>query len=149
MDVWNFDGSSTNQSSGNFSDVFLKPVKTYRDPFRGDNSLLVLCECYDDAELKNPNKFNIRHKLASLQDKYAQENCWAGLEQEYVIMDKITHLPYQWINHVEPGCGGQGPYYCGYGGNKIFGRDLIEEHMNLCIDAGLEFAGTNAEVLPS
>ncbi len=46
---WNFDGSSTKQSKGSFSDVFLFPKRIYRDPFRDGNALLILCECYDDA----------------------------------------------------------------------------------------------------
>lgn len=50
LSIWNFDGSSTGQSEGNFSDVFLKPVRLYHDPFRKDNNLLVLCECYEDAK---------------------------------------------------------------------------------------------------
>ncbi|CAG8456411.1 2033_t:CDS:2 [Gigaspora margarita] len=31
---WNFDGSSTNQASGNNSDVLLHPVAIFKDPFR-------------------------------------------------------------------------------------------------------------------
>lgn len=51
LPIWNFDGSSTGQASGHFSDVFLKPVRIYNDPFRKENHILVLCECYDDADL--------------------------------------------------------------------------------------------------
>lgn len=50
LPIWNFDGSSTGQSKGNFSDVFLKPVRLYQDPFRKNNGIIVLCECYDDAK---------------------------------------------------------------------------------------------------
>ncbi len=42
----------------------------------------------------------------------------------------------------------QGPYYCGVGTGKIFGRDIVEEHTQACIDAGLSISGTNAEVMP-
>jgi len=31
---------------------------------------------------------------------------------------------------------------------KIAGRDLVEEHTTMCIDAGLAISGTNAEVMP-
>src|SRR5690606_4122708 len=42
----------------------------------------------------------------------------------------------------------QGPYYCGVGTGKIFGRDIVEEHTQACIDAGLSISGTNPEVMP-
>ena len=58
--IWNFDGSSTGQSHGTFSDVFLKPVRLYKDPFRKCTSFLVLCECYDDIKELTPNKYNTR-----------------------------------------------------------------------------------------
>ena len=42
---WNYDGSSTNQASTDDSEMILKPVKVYDDPFAGD--YLVLCEVYN------------------------------------------------------------------------------------------------------
>ena len=42
----------------------------------------------------------------------------------------------------------QGPYYCGVGTGRIIGREIIEEHTQACIDAGLMIEGTNAEVMP-
>jgi len=41
----------------------------------------------------------------------------------------------------------QGPYYCGVGGEKMVGRDIIERHTQACLDAGLAIEGTNAEVM--
>lgn len=80
LPVWNFDGSSTGQSQGHFSDVFLKPVRIYGDPFRKENHLLVLAECYDDAECKVPNKANFRHELARLYQKHSSSEPWCGIE---------------------------------------------------------------------
>ena len=41
----------------------------------------------------------------------------------------------------------QGPYYCGVGGDKMPGRDIVERHTMACMDAGLAIEGTNAEVM--
>lgn len=41
---WNFDGSSTFQSEGSNSDMYLVPSAMFRDPFRKDPNKLVLCE---------------------------------------------------------------------------------------------------------
>ena len=41
---WGFDGSSTLQAEGHFSDCLLKPVSYLLDPLRGGNDILVMCE---------------------------------------------------------------------------------------------------------
>ena len=42
--IWGYDGSSTNQATGDNSDVVLNPVFQCPDPIRGGNDILVLCE---------------------------------------------------------------------------------------------------------
>jgi len=49
--IWGFDGSSTNQATGDNSDVVLNPVFQCHDPIRGDNNILVLCETLLPADL--------------------------------------------------------------------------------------------------
>lgn len=104
-DIWNFDGSSTGQSEGKYSDVFLVPIRLYDDPFRKNHAKLVLCECYEDLKGTEPNEFNDRKPLADLQDKFKNEESLCGIEQEYVIYDLKTNLPVGWKTHKEPGCG--------------------------------------------
>ena len=41
----------------------------------------------------------------------------------------------------------QGDYYCGNGANVVAGRDIVNEHLDACLSAGLKICGTNAEVM--
>src|SRR6266542_5305359 len=82
---WNFDGSSTNQSPGDNSDVFLKPVAVFKDPFRGGDNILVLNECYSNDG--TPNATNYRHSCAKAMKTYSDQKPWFGIEQEYTLFD--------------------------------------------------------------
>lgn len=42
-----------------------------------------------------------------------------------------------------------GPYYCGVGADKAYGRDVVEAHYRACLYAGVKICGTNAEVMPA
>ena len=44
MPIWGFDGSSTNQATGDKSDCVLKPARVFPDPIRGGDNVLVMCE---------------------------------------------------------------------------------------------------------
>jgi len=140
---WSFDGSSTNQATGDDSDCILKPVNFVIDPLR-EAGFLVLCEVYN-PDGKTPHKTNNRAKLRALLDASATEHeMWAGFEQEYTMFQ--DGRPLGWPTTGFPGP--QGPYYCSAGAEKAFGRDLVEAHMQACLDAGILFYGINAEVMP-
>jgi glutamine synthetase len=143
--IWGFDGSSTNQATGDNSDVVLQPVFTCPDPIRGGDNILVLCECLLTADL-SPHPTNTRAAAVASMEKYGDQEPWFGLEQEYTMLDPKTGWPSGFPPNGYPGP--QGPYYCGVGAMRIAGRDLVEEHTDLCIAAGLEISGTNAEVMP-
>lgn len=138
---WNFDGSSTKQADGNNSEVSLIPVCLFPDPFRSSGNYLALCECYDSEG--NPSRTNNRHNANITFSKMAIEEPWYGLEQEYVLMK--NNRPLGWPADKDPKP--QGNYYCGVGSNNIVGRDVIEEHYEKCLKAGIKISGINAEVM--
>ena len=43
----------------------------------------------------------------------------------------------------------QGPYYCGVGAARVYGRDIETAHVRCCLYAGIKVSGTNAEVMPA
>lgn len=148
--VWTFDGSSTGQSDGPRSDLIIKPIKLYRDPFRiykNDTdicytALLVLCEVYDENNV--PHCTNNRYKCLETHNKTLDYSSLFGIEQEYVLYG-IDGEPYKWSNRILK----QGDHYCGIGGNISNGREIVEEHISACCYAGISICGVNAEVMPS
>ncbi|MCB1198274.1 MAG: glutamine synthetase beta-grasp domain-containing protein [Deltaproteobacteria bacterium] len=140
---WGFDGSSTYQAQGHSSDLVLKPVCFVDDPIRGRGNFLVMCEVMNVDG--TPHETNSRAKLRkTLEDGAAKEDPWFGFEQEYTLFRGRTPLGWPEDGYPAP----QGPFYCGVGADEVFGRQLVEEHMQLCIDAGLMIYGINAEVMP-
>jgi glutamine synthetase len=143
---WTFDGSSTGQAEGFDSDVLLKAVCIAPDPFREHNSYLVLCETLNKDG--TPHVTNHRAQCSKTAHTTIHHDFWFGIEQEYVIYQH--NMPYGWSSFKDPGCGPkQGPYYCATGGDKAFGRCIVEEHLRMCQAAGLMICGINAEVMPS
>ncbi|KAK6125898.1 hypothetical protein DH2020_040362 [Rehmannia glutinosa] len=47
-----------------------------------------------------------------------------------------------------PGEDSEGPYYCGIGADKAFGRDIVDAHYKACLYAGVNISGINGEVMP-
>jgi len=58
-------------------------------------------------------------------------------------------LPFGWKGFNEPGSGNQGPYHCSTGGNYAFGRYLAENHLKMCIEAGINIVRMNGESMPA
>ncbi len=134
--MWSFDGSSTEQADGSDSDCLLKPVAIFPDPGRR-NAYLVMTEVLNADG--TPHESNGR---ATIEDD--DDDFWFGFEQEYFLWDPETDRPpgFPRAGFPRP----QGPYYCSVGGNNAYGRQIIEEHLDLCLDAGINVEGINAEV---
>jgi glutamine synthetase len=143
LPIWGFDGSSTNQAPGKASDCVLQPVFACPDPIRGGDNLLVLAEVL--LTDMTPHPTNTRALLGEVAAKFADQGALFGIEQEYTMFKGARPLGF-------PDSGGypgpQGPYYCGVGADDIYGRPVVEAHLDACLKAGLGISGINAEVMP-
>ena len=132
--MWNFDGSSTAQADGSSSDCLLKPVAIFPDPDR-NSGYLVMCEVMNADG--TPHATNGRATIEEDDDDF-----WFGFEQEYFLWDPETNLPFGFPRDQTP----QGQFYCSVGAKNAYGRDVIEDHLDQCLEAGLNVEGINAEV---
>lgn len=171
--MWSFDGSSTNQAEagkGKNTDCLLKPVFISDDPFRGKPHKLVLCEVMtpegkphpsnhrrnlqnllDELRLSGVDKFS-GTDWSNIHESFKKDSPWLGWEQEYTLTHKPNMpfgegigLPLGFEDGKTPRA--QGDYYCGIGADTVVGRQIVEEHMDMCIEMGLDISGVNAEVL--
>ena len=132
---WSFDGSSTEQAEGHASDCVLKPVGVYHDTAR-ENAWLVMCEV-----LNADGTSHASNKRDMITDD--SEDYWFGFEQEYTLVE--GGRPYGFPENGFPPP--QGLYYCSVGHERVTGRDIVEEHLDACLDAGISITGINAEVM--
>jgi len=132
--LWSFDGSSTRQAEGGASDCLLKPVALYPDPDR-KNGWLVMTEV-----LNADGTAHVSNGRALIDDN--DNDFWFGFEQEYFLWDPETNLPLGFPRDQTP----QGQFYCSAGAKNAFGREMVEEHLDQCLEAGLNIEGINAEV---
>lgn len=134
LPYWSFDGSSTKQADSSNSDCLLRPVRVLLDPARID-AFLVMCEVLNADE--TPHISNTREGVDN------DEQYWFGFEQEYVFTKNNKPLGFPRDGYPKP----QGPYYCAVGANNVDGRDMAEEHLQVCLESGLNITGINAEVM--
>ncbi|GAA1950054.1 glutamine synthetase [Catenulispora subtropica] len=140
--VWGFDGSSTAQAEGRSSDRVLRPVFTCPDPIRGGDAVLVLCEV-ENIDF-TPHESNNRAEAREVAERFAEQEAWFGIEQEYTLFRDGRPLGFPEGGFPAP----QGPYYCGAGAGVVFGREVVEKHLDYCLAAGLKISGINGEVMP-
>ena len=135
LPLWGFDGSSTQQAEGHNSDCVLKPVAIFPDGAR-KNGALVMCEVLNPDG--TPHASNGR---ATIVD---DPGAWFGFEQEYFLYKDGRPLGFPTNGYPAP----QGPYYTGVGFKNVgdVAREIVEEHLDLCLYAGINHEGINAEV---
>ncbi|MEM9916570.1 MAG: glutamine synthetase beta-grasp domain-containing protein [Bacteroidota bacterium] len=134
--MWSFDGSSTQQAPGGSSDCLLQPVAIFPDPDR-KNAFLVMCEVLSSDGSPHPS-----NGRATIDDD--DNDFWFGFEQEYFLWNPEINKPLGFPENGYPNP--QGQYYCSVGAKNAFGRQIVEEHLDLCLEAGVNVEGINAEV---
>jgi glutamine synthetase len=135
LPLWGFDGSSTQQAEGKSSDCVLKPVAMYPDSTR-INGYLVMCEVMLPNGQAHPSNFR--------QTVEESSDLWIGFEQEYFFYEEGRPLGFPESGYPAP----QGPYYTAIGYSNVgdIARQVVEEHINITLDAGINIEGINAEV---
>ena len=133
--MWGFDGSSTKQAEGHSSDCGLKPVAVFPDTTRKNGALVMAEVMLPDG---TPHPTNSR---ATILD---DPGSWFGFEQEYFLYQNGRPLGFPAEGYPAP----QGEYYTGVGFKNVgdIARQIVEEHLDLCLDAGINHEGINAEV---
>jgi glutamine synthetase len=137
LPMWGFDGSSTRQAEGKNSDCMLKPVAVFPDSTK-KNGVLVMCEAMNPDGV-TPHPSNSRAGI--LDDPGA----WFGFEQEYFLYQDGAPLGFPAAGNFPPP---QGEYYTGVGFKNVgdIAREIVDTHLDLCLDAGINHEGINAEV---
>jgi glutamine synthetase len=135
LPMWGFDGSSTRQAEGHDSDRLLQPVAAFPDPAR-ENGLLVMCEVLMPDETPHPS--NSRARIPD------DPGTWFGFEQEYFLYQDGAPLGFPREGFPPP----QGEYYTGVGYKNVgdVAREIVYAHLDLCLEAGINHEGINAEV---
>ncbi len=135
LPLWGFDGSSTRQADGGDSDCTLKPVAAFPDPAR-ENAVLVMCEVLLPDETPHPS-----NSRATIPD---DPGTWFGFEQEYFLYRDGRPLGFPRDGFPLP----QGEYYTGVGYKNVgeIAREIVDKHLDLCLAAGINHEGINAEV---
>jgi glutamine synthetase len=135
LPLWGFDGSSTRQAEGHSSDCVLKPVAVFPDTTK-KNGALVMCEVMLPDGSAHPT--NTR---ATIPD---DPGTWFGFEQEYFLYQNGKPLGFPETGFPYP----QGKYYTGVGYENVgdIAREIVDTHLDLCLDAGINHEGINAEV---
>jgi glutamine synthetase len=146
--IWNYDGSSTEQAPGSDSEVYIKPVAVYKDPFRKDikNSFVVLCDTWLPSGNPHPDNTRVHAEEIFNNQTVLNEEPLFGIEQEFFFKDTFTNKPLGFPKEGFPNP--QGQYYCGVGAQNCYGRQIAESILEKSLYCNLKVTGLNFEVAP-
>jgi glutamine synthetase len=142
---WDFDGSSTGQATTEASEVILKPCALYKNPFHNKElqSFFVLCSTYTPNG--QPLESNTRHNAGEVfrEKDVIEQDIWFGIEFEYMMYSRDTNLPLS----ASDGLSVSEIARTNYCSPVSMGRNIVEEHMMMCLEAGIGYDGYNSEVV--
>ncbi len=157
---WDYDGSSTGQATTESSEVILKPCALYKNPFHHSHqfqSFLILCSTY--TQDGKPLASNTRHNAAKIfaEEAVSSQCMWFGIEFEYMMYIKATGQPLVSVSVSDSESKSeskreidrQSKSNINYCSINAIGRNIVEHHMMLCLDAGIGYDGYNSEVVVS
>jgi len=135
LPVWGFDGSSTQQAEGKNSDLPAKTRALYPDVTR-KNGFLIMSEVL----LPNGEAHPSNSRATILDDP----DTWFGFEQEYFFWKDGAPLGFP--SGGFSGSPGSVLYWRGLQERRRRRPQLVEEHIDTCVAAGINIEGINAEV---
>ena len=137
LPLWGFDGSSTMQAEGHCSDCVLKPVAVY--PGSGPHQRRARYVRSHDAG---------RRHAARLQQARHDPRRRGRLVRLRAGIFLLQGRPPARLPESPAIPAPQGPYYTGVGYKNVgdIARQIVEEHLDLCLAAGINHEGINAEV---
>ncbi|KAL5006786.1 hypothetical protein ScPMuIL_015592 [Solemya velum] len=126
-------------------EILLRPVASYRDPFRKGDNTMALCELEDESE--KAVECNMRRPCKEILESVEDRELWFGLEQEYFLEDNRGDLA-GWLANLR-----HLKFKDFYGGvgltpTAAIEREIAEVHSRACFYAGIKFAGLNREDAP-
>lgn len=138
---WNYDASSTGQAdcNGNTEGILI-PCRICKNPllYNKYKNYIILCEA---RNINNePLEGNYRKEAFAIFETNKEEIPWFGLEQEYFFTylnakDEIFSTRYD------------DDHYCKASSSGSKEVLIVREHLEACLDAGLQISGLNAEVV--
>ncbi|CAL1266667.1 unnamed protein product [Larinioides sclopetarius] len=124
-----FCGSATDFDVGNLADYYAKPVKLYKDPFRGGPNVLVFCETYSRERL--PTFANNRYRLLKADSPKLETETTFTFYQSYTFLRKEDGKP---LSYMDPA------YDPDSKSGFACGRIVAESHYKACLYAGVNMA---------
>ena len=125
------------------SDCVLRPVLVYPDPIRGGDNVLVLCEVL--LTDMTPHATNTRAAAAPSGREVRRPG--AAVRHRAGVHVLQGRPPARLPRGGFPAP--QGFYYCGVGADEVFGRDVVEAHLEACLDAGLGISASTPRSCPA
>ncbi|KAJ0100610.1 hypothetical protein Patl1_21199 [Pistacia atlantica] len=138
---WNYDGSSTGQAPGEDT------LKLFSRIPSEEATIFLLCVMLTILlEYQFQQTRDVQQPRSSAILMFLQKSLGMVLNKNTPLLQKDVKWPLGWPVGGYPGP--QGPYYCGVGADKAWGRDIVDSHYKACLYAGINISGINGEVMP-